>query len=176
MSSLRFVCISVAAIFMVGVFSGVSSAGTPKEEPKESVEIFSYLSSPSVCVGTEHLKVRIVVTNSGGIPVNLDISRLSTTVGFVALFDITEMKFRHESFSSIYDPIGQTPQPQITALSPKGFFEKDIEVPINSPFFSRAGFYKLNLSSSVRVNRLSQSSDLFSSDSAIFELRACESK
>jgi hypothetical protein len=51
-----------------------------------------------------------------------------------------------------------------------------MEIPINGPFFSHAGFYKLNLSSSVRVNRLSQSSDLFSSDSAIFELRACESK
>jgi hypothetical protein len=155
---------------------GSSQEGTPKETPKQGLEIVAILRNPSVCIGTENLHVQVLVTNRGEVPVDLDTGRLSTTVGFVALIDTTEMKFRHESFSSIYDPIGEAPPPQITALPPKGFFEREMEVPIKGPFFSHAGFYKLNLSSSVRVNRPSQSSDVFSSDSAIVELRACESK
>ena len=163
-------------VVMSASLPGSSQGGTPKEAQKQDIEIVAILKSPSACIGTDNLHVQVLIRNKGESPVDLDISRFSTTVGFIALIDITEMKFRHESFSSIYDPIGQAPPPQITVLAAKGFFERDMEIPINGPFFSHAGFYKLNLSSSVRVNRLSQSSDLFSSDSAIFELRACESK
>jgi hypothetical protein len=163
-------------VMMSASLPGSSQGETPKEARKQDIEIIAILRNPSVCIGTENLHIQVLVTNRGEVPVDLDISRLSTTVGFVALIDITEMKFRHESFSSIFDPIGKAQPPQIAALPPKGFFEKEMEIPINGPFFSHAGFYKLNLSSSVRVNMSSQSSDLFSSDGAIFELRACESK
>jgi hypothetical protein len=174
MSPWRFMC--YVLVMMSASLPGSSQGGMPKETRKQDLDIIAILRNPSVCIGTENLHIQVLITNQGEVPADLDISRLSTTAGFVALIDITEMKFRHESFSSIYDPIGQAPPPQITALPPKGFFERDMEIPINGPFFSHAGFYKLNLSSSVRMNRPSQSSDLFSTDSAIFELRACEAK
>jgi hypothetical protein len=162
-------------VMMSTSLPGLSRGGPPEEARQQDIEISAILKNPSVCIGTENLHVQVLVTNRREVPVDLDISRLSTTIGFVALVDITVMKFRHESFSLIYDPIGQAPPPQISALPPKGFFKKDLEIPIKGEFFNRAGFYKLNLSSSVHVSGPSQSSDVFSSDSAIFELRACES-
>lgn len=174
MSPLRFMCFVL--VMMSAALPGSSQGGMRKEAQKQDLEIIAILRNPSVCIGTENLHVQVLITNQGEVPADLDISRLSTTAGFVALIDITEMKFRHESFSSIYDPIGKAPASQIAALPPKGFFERDMEIPIDGPFFSHAGFYKLNLSSSVRVSMPSQSSDLFSSNSAIFELRVCESQ
>jgi hypothetical protein len=172
----RYVRISLIAMCMVVATSVLSQNGSSKEEPNRGVEILALMNSPSVCLGADHLSVRLVVTNQGREPVDLDVSRLSTTGGFLALIDTTEMKFRHQTFSSSYDFIGHAPRPSITTLAPNGFFEKDIEIPIRDPFFSREGLYKLSLSSSVRLGPSAQSHDVFSSSSTIFELRACESQ
>ncbi len=173
MSAWRLTCL------VLGIFSsslmGSSQGERPKEARKQDLAIIAILKDPSSCIGAENLHVQVLVTNRGEVAVDLDSSRFSTTAGFVALIDITEMKFRRESLSSNYDPIGPDPAPRLTALRSKEYFEKDIEIPINGPFFSQAGFYRLNLSTSVRVNRATQSSDLFSSNSMIFELRSCES-
>jgi hypothetical protein len=163
-------------MFMVVSILGSSQTATPKEESKGDVEILAVMNSPSACIGAEHLSVRIIVTNRGGGPIELDESRLSTTVGFVALIDTTEMKFRTQTLGVNSDPVGKPKPPTVTQLSPNGFFERDIQLPIRDPFFSQAGFYRLNLSSSVRVGQSTHSHDVFSSSSAIFELRACESQ
>lgn len=172
----RYISVPLLAMFMVVTVSGLSQTKGGKGEQKEGLEILAVMDNPSLCIGTEHLGIRIVVTNKGREPVELDVSRLSTTGGFVALIDTTEMKFRHQTFSSSYDFIGHAPRPSITTLAPNGFFEKDIEIPIRDLFFSREGLYKLNLSSSVRAGQPPHSHDVFSSSSAIFELRACESQ
>jgi hypothetical protein len=170
----RFIQFALGMMFMaLASLLGASQKETPKDLPKDDLEIFAILQNPSACKGAENLRVEVIVTNRGEVPVGLDISRLSTTIGFLALVDTTEMKFRHEAFSSSYDPV-QAPSPSITTLPPNGFFRRDMEIPINSSFFSRAGFYKVNLSSVVRVNQSSQSRDLYGSSTAIFELRACE--
>ena len=176
MTILRNISVPLLAMFMVVTVSGPSQTAAGKEEPKEGLEILAVMDNPSVCIGTEHLGVRIVVTNKGGEPVELDVSRLSTTVGFVALIDTTEMKFRTQTLGVNSDPVGKPRPPATTVLPPNGFFERDIQLPIRDPFFSQAGFYRLNLSSSVRVGQSAHSHDVFSSSSAIFELRACESQ
>ena len=106
---------------------------------QQDFEIIAILRNPSVCIGTENLHVQVLVANQGEASVDLDVSRLSTTAGFVALVDITEMKFRHDSFSSVYDPIGPAPPARVTTLLPKGLFKRDMEIPINSPFFRSRG-------------------------------------
>lgn len=174
MTILRYVRVSLAAMFVVVAVSGASQSTTAK--PNEQLEILAVMNSPSVCVGAANLSVRIVVTNTGEAPVELDVSRLSTTAGFVALIDTTEMKFRSQTLGVNSDPIGKASPSAMILLPPKGFFEKEINLPIGDPFFSQAGFYRLNLSSSVRAGQSSRSRDVFSSSSAIFELRACESQ
>lgn len=171
----RYISVALLAIFMIVTVSGLSQTTVGKGEPKEGLEILAVLDNPSVCIGTEHLGVRIVITNKGRKPVDLDVSRLSTTGGFLALIDTTEMKFRHQTFSSSYDFIGHAPRPSITTVVPNGFFEREIHLPIHDPFFSQAGYYRLNLSSSVRVGSAA-AHDVFSSSSAIFELRDCEAQ
>jgi hypothetical protein len=174
MAILHYVRIPLLAMFMFFAASGQSQTATVKEEPKGDVEILAVMNGSSMCIGANSLNVRIVITNRGSEPVELDVSRLSTTVGFMALIDTTEMKFRTQTLGVNTDPVGKPKPPAVTQLPPSGFFERDIQLPIRDPFFSQAGFYRLNLSSSVRVGQASHSHDVFSSSSAIFELRACE--
>jgi hypothetical protein len=175
MSISRYISVPLLGMFMVVTFTGLSQTEVGKGESKEGLGIFAVMDSPSACIGTEHLGVRLVLTNKGREPVELDVSRLSTTVGFIALIDTTEMKFRTQTLGVNSDPVGK-PSPSATiALPPNGFFERDIQLPIRDPFFSQAGFYRLNLSSSVRAGQSPHSHEVVSSSSAIFELRACES-
>jgi hypothetical protein len=174
MTILQYLRISLIAAFMAVTVSALSQTAAAKEGPKGDLEILAVMNRPSVCVGTDHLSVRIMITNKGEEPVQLDVSRLSTTVGFIALIDTTEMKFRSQTLGVNSDPVGKPIPPATTVLLPNGFFEREIHLPIHDPFFSRAGYYRLNLSSSVRVGRSPRSHDVFSSSSAIFELRACE--
>jgi hypothetical protein len=176
MAILHYVRIPLLAMSMFVAASGQSQTATAKEEPKGDVEILAVMNGSSMCIGTERLNVRIVITNRGSEPVELDVSSLSTTAGFMALIDTTEMKFRTQTLGVNSDPVGKPKPPAATQLPPNGFFERDIQLPIRDPFFSRAGFYRLNLSSSVRVGQASHSRDVFSSSSAIFELRACEAQ
>jgi len=151
----------------------LSGTATSKEEPKKDLEILTVMTSPSVCIGAELLSIRIVIANRSREAVELDMSRLSTTAGFVALVDTTEMKFRTQTLAVNSDSVGKPSASATTLLPPNGFLEKDLQFPIRDSFFAQAGFYRLNLSSSVRVGRLSFSRDVLSSSSAIFELRAC---
>ena len=167
----------MSVVLAVVTTSGLSQIATTKEQqPNGNLEVFAVMNSASVCMGTDHLSVHIVITNKSGEPVELDISRLSTTAGFVALIDTTDMHFRTETLGMNSDPVGKAGQPAITLLPPKGFFEREIHLRLRDPFFSRVGFYRLNLSSSVRVGQSSHPRDVFSSSSTIFELRACELK
>jgi hypothetical protein len=172
----HYVRISLVAMSLMVATSVQSQSAPVKEEPNGGLEILAVMNSPSVCVGTDHLSVRIVVTNRSGEPVELDTSRLSTTAGFVALIDTTEMKFRTQTLGVNSDPVGKARPSAMVQLPSKGFFEQEIHLPIRDQFFSQAGFYRLNLSSSVRLGPSAQSHDVFSSSSAIFELRACESQ
>ena len=166
---------AVAAVAVVAL-SGAPHSGTPKEHPKETIGMYSILSTPSACIGTESLKVRIIIANAGDNPVVLETSSVSTIPGFIAFVDTEGMKLRHQTLSIITDPIGKVRPASTLTLPPKGFFEKDMEIPIRDPFFGRAGFYELNLSGSYRVVEQSQPRVVFSSSSAFFELHACESR
>lgn len=172
----RCVRISLATMFIVVATSMQAQSAPVKEEPTGGLEILAVIYSPSVCVGTDHLSVRIVVTNKGRESVEVDTRRLSTTAGFVALIDTTEMKFRTQTLGVNIDPVGEARPRALVQLPSKGFFEQEIHLPMHDPFFSQAGFYRLNLSSSVRVGPSAQSHDVFSSSSAIFELRGCKSQ
>lgn len=168
--------ISLTAAFIFIATFVLSQSTRGKEEPKGDLEILAAMDSPSVCLGTDYLGVRIMVTNKGGEPVDLDVSSLSTTAGFVALIDTTEMKFRSEALGISGDPIGHV-KPARVLLPPKGFFEKEVRLPIRNAFFNHEGYYRLLLSSFVRVGQASRAHDVLSSDNAmIFELQTCESQ
>jgi hypothetical protein len=168
--------VSAVVIFAMLPVCGFSQTVKSEEAATEKVEILSILRDPSPCIGTDHLKVSIMVVNDGSEPLTIDASRLSTTMGFIALINTTEMKFRTETHGSSLDPIGNAHPVLPKTLIAKGFFVKDIDVPIRDPFFNQAGFYKLNLSSSIRVDQPSGSRDVYSSSSAIIELRACKAQ
>jgi hypothetical protein len=174
MTILQYARISLIIAFMAVSVSALSQSATSKEGPKGDLEILAVMNSPSVCVGTDHLSVRIMITNKSKEPLQLDVSGLSTTIGFVALIDTAEMKFRTQTLGVNGDPVGKPIPAATTVLLPNSFFEREIQLPIRDPFFSQAGYYRLNLSSSVRVGQPSHPHDVFSSSSAIFELRACE--
>ena len=176
MPFLRIVVLSIAYVSVAVSVSWGFKAETPDQTPKEDLEIFALLRSPEACIGADHLSARIIVINRGEVPVELDLSRLSLTFGFVALIDIAEMKFRHEAFSSSYDRIGQAPPAVIAKLPAHGFLERGIEIPFHSAPTDHAGFYKINISSSVRVNQTTGYRDVFASSGAIFELHSCDAR
>jgi hypothetical protein len=117
-----------------------------------------------------------MVVNKGADAVDLDVSRFSTTAGFVALINTTEMQFRSQTFGNSADPIGKAKQATIIQLPPRGFYDQEVRFSIRDAFFNQAGFYQLNLASSVRVGQGKQAHDVFSSNSVIFDLRPCSSK
>ncbi|HEY1809166.1 MAG TPA: hypothetical protein VGG42_11430 [Acidobacteriaceae bacterium] len=176
MTILHSVRILLCSALAVATTAGFSQGVSAKTEPGGDVEIVATMSNPSACVGADYLSVRIMVVNKGADAVDLDVSRLSTTAGFVALINTTEMQFRAQSLGSSADPIGKAKQTTIIQLPPRGFYDQEVRFSIHDVFFNQAGFYNLNLASSIRVGQDKQAHDVFSSNSLIFELRPCSSK
>lgn len=169
-------CLRIPLLSMFTLVTLLVPSQPTAAKPGEDLAIVAFINDPSVCIGAPHFSMRILVVNRGGETVEVEGSSLSTTAGFVALIDTTEMKFRNQMLSTNGDPVGRASPSSVAVLPPKGFWEKEIEIPIHGTFFAQAGFYRLNLSASVRAGPPSHPRDVFSSSSAILELRNCESK
>jgi hypothetical protein len=162
-------------ITVVFLFASMLLGSTASSETEPSgkgiVKLATSLASVTVCRSISTVVLQTQVLNGTDHVVEIDTSRISSTVGFVALIDTEQMQFRHEAQSSNGDAMGSPSNPLFVKIAPQGFYATETTVLLPKELFKTDGFYKMNVATtaSTREHR-----DLSSSNSFLLQMKSCD--
>jgi hypothetical protein len=151
--------------------SMLGSTPPPSQPSAEGVlKLVTSLASVTVCRSDPTITLQATVLNGTDHVVEIDTSRLSSTVGFVALIDTEQMQFRHEAQSSTEDAIGAPQISQFVKIAPHGYYTTEMNVVLPKALFTTEGFYKMNVATTVPMR---EHRDVSSSNSFVLQMRSC---
>ena len=166
-----------SAVFRAVTLSALSvpfSTAQVRDQP--NVEIRAIVKEPSVCEGAGTLPAQLIVINRGTGPVAIDIGHFKTNFTFFALIDTDLMRKRHAFTAVDYDWLGPGPAARDLWLQPNQAYVRDIQIPMEGPFFASEGLYSAEFRTSLPVSSGSKRDMISSNSTVLFETKSCEAE